>query len=189
MLARMWYRLERPLRWGEALTIRTWHRGAKSALMYRDFDLFVGEEQVGEAVSGWVLADLDSRKLLRLGSVAVLEGTDGGELCKTKTLNKVRLPGEMTFAERRKMRYSDTDINTHVNNTRYADFACDALEMERCPSDWYLAEMQLGYVAECRPGEEIDLLVGGEGDTRFVHGVDDQGKSRFEVRMTFAKTR
>lgn len=186
MLARMWYRLERPLHWGEELTIRTWHRGAKSALMYRDFDLFVGEERVGEAVSGWVLADMDSRKLLRLGSVAVLDGTDGGALCKSKTLNKVRLPGEMTFAERRKMRYSDTDINAHVNNTRYADFACDALGMDQCPAGWYLAEMQLGYVSECRPGEEIDLLVGGEGDTHFVQGVDNQGKPRFEVRMTFA---
>lgn len=185
MLARMWYRLERPLRWSEEVTIRTWHRGAKTALMYRDFDIFVGDEWVGEAVSGWVLADMDSRKLLRLGAVAVLEGTSGGELCKSKNLSKVRMPAEMRLADRRKMRYSDTDINAHVNNTRYADFACDAWEMENCPDDRFLAEMQLGYVAECRAGEEIDMMVGSQDDTCYVQGVDSEGNVRFQVRMGF----
>ena len=31
MLARLWYRLDRPLKWGERLTVRTWHRGGKGA--------------------------------------------------------------------------------------------------------------------------------------------------------------
>lgn len=185
MLARMWYRLERPLHWGEQVTIRTWHRGAKTALMYRDFDIFVGDEQVGEAVSGWVLADLDSHKLLRLGSVTVLEGTDGGALCKSKNLSKVRVPKEMELAERRKMRYSDTDINAHINNTRYADFACDAVGMENCPCDTFLTEMQLGYVAECKAGEEIDILVGSVDENHFVQGKDPEGNVRFEVQMAF----
>ena len=57
MLARMWYQLKRPLLWEEQVTVHTWHRGGKGAMMYRDFDLFAGDEHVGEAVSGWVLAD------------------------------------------------------------------------------------------------------------------------------------
>lgn len=32
---------------------------------YRDFALYVGQEPVGEAVSVWVLADLQTRALLR----------------------------------------------------------------------------------------------------------------------------
>lgn len=31
MLARMWYRLDRPLGWNERLDIRTWHRGGIGA--------------------------------------------------------------------------------------------------------------------------------------------------------------
>ena len=42
MLARIWFRLDRPLRWEEKVTVRTWHRGSKTALMYRDFDLLAG---------------------------------------------------------------------------------------------------------------------------------------------------
>ena len=66
MLARIWFRLDRPLRWEEKVTVRTWHRGSKTALMYRDFDLLAGGVPVGEAVSAWVLAGVEDRKLLRL---------------------------------------------------------------------------------------------------------------------------
>ena len=51
MLTRVWFRLRRPLRWEEPLTIRTWHRGSRGASMYRDYDLFVRGEPVGERVS------------------------------------------------------------------------------------------------------------------------------------------
>ena len=50
MLTRVWYQLRRPLRWEEPLTIRTWHRGARGASTYRDFDLYVEGKPVGEAV-------------------------------------------------------------------------------------------------------------------------------------------
>ena len=85
------------------------------------------------------------------------------------------------------MRYSDTDINGHVNNTRYADFICDALELERLPENRFLAEMQIGYLAECRPGEYIDIQQAGTGDSRFVFGLDEGGKSRFESALFFGE--
>lgn len=188
MLARSWYRLARPLRYEDSLSVRTWHRGAKGAIMYRDYDILANGQPVGESVSAWVLADVNSRKLMRLGSIVEFEGTDGGELCKTMTLAKLRQPGDLRDAERRPMRYSDCDMNGHVNNTRYADFACDAVGMERLSEDRYLAEMQLGYLAECRPGEVLTLQTSGLGDSRFVRGVDDAGKARFESALYFGET-
>ena len=185
MLPRVWYRLFRPLRWEEPLTIHTWHRGNRGATMYRDYDLLVQGEQVGECVSAWVLVDLESRQLLRMSSVSELEGTDGGSLCKDKKLSKLRLPPSMELAGRRQMCYSDTDLNGHVNNTRYADFACDALEMEHLGPDRFLASMQIGYLAECRPGEELLLMTGQDGQTYFAQGMDASGKSRFEAALIF----
>ena len=55
MLARSWFRLERPLRWEDRLTIRTWHRGDRGATLYRDFDILINGTWAGEAVSAWVL--------------------------------------------------------------------------------------------------------------------------------------
>lgn len=183
MLARLWYQLERPLHWGEELTIHTWHRGGKSVSMYRDFDLYVDGTYVGQAVSVWVLARLEDRKMLRLSEIPELEGTSGGERNKDIQLYKLRLPERMEPAERRLMHYSDTDINGHVNNTRYADFACDAIRADLLAPDVFVAGMQLGYTAECKPGEVIDLLCAQEDKTCFVHGIDETGKSRFDVQI------
>ena len=187
MLTRVWYRLRRPLMWEEPLTIRTWHRGNRGATMYRDYDLFLRGEQVGECVSAWVLASLDNRQLMRMSSLPELADTDGGALCKDRKLSKLRLPRDMALADRRKLHYSDTDLNGHVNNTRYADFACDTLEMEKLASGRFLAELQIGYLAECRPGEELLLYTGREGDAAFVQGMDESGKSRFEASLIFGE--
>ena len=188
MLARSWFRLDRPLRWEEEITIRTWHRGGKSALMYRDYDIFAGGERVGESVSGWVLASVDSRRLMRLSAIRELADTGGGALCKQMTLAKLRCPERLRQVEQRLMRYSDTDINGHVNNTRYADFACDALDMDALEQGRFLAEMQLGYLAECRPGELLSIQTGERGERRYVRGLDKDGKSRFEAELFFGET-
>ena len=185
MLARTWFRLERPLRWEDRLTIRTWHRGGKAAMMYRDYDIYANGQLVGESVSGWVLANLESRKIMRLADIQELAGTGGEELCKTRTLNKLRAPKDLKLLERRKMHYSDTDVNGHVNNTRYADFACDAVELDKLPREQFLAEMQIGYLAECRPGEILDLEAGSIDSGCYVHGLDRNGKTRFETAMIF----
>lgn len=187
MLTRVWYQLRRPLRWEEPLTIRTWHREDKGATMYRDYDLFVDGEAVGECVSAWVLASMDTRQIIRLATVHELDGTGGGELCKNKKLSKLRLPQNLELAGRRRLRYSDTDLNGHVNNTRYADFACDALEMERLGPGRFLSSMQIGYLAECRPGEELLLWTKEQDGTHFVQGMDEGGKSRFEAALIFGE--
>ena len=155
--------------------------------MYRDYDLLVDGKPVGECVSIWVLVRASDRKILRLESVEELQNTGGGELCKTKKLTKLRLPEEMKPASRRRMQYSDTDINGHVNNCRYADFACDALEMQDLAPGKYLSELQIGYLAECRPGDELEMQLAREEDQYYVRGMDEAGKSRFEASMIFGE--
>ena len=184
MLARMWYRLDRPLKWNETLSIRTWHRGGSGASSYRDFDLFVDGKPVGEAVSVWVLADADTHRLARMSKIEEFQGTDGGELCKNKSLSRFKLPQEMAAADHRAMHYSDTDINGHVNNVRYADFICDAIRMDQLGQDFYVSALQVDYLAECMAGETITLFTGEQDGLRYVRGADAAGKSRFEGAVT-----
>ena len=184
MLARMWYRLDRPLGWNERLTVRTWHRGGGGASCYRDFDLSVDGKPVGEAVSVWVLADAQTHRLARMNKIEEFQGTDGGPLCKDRLLSRFRLPAGLTEAERRIMHYSDTDVNGHVNNVRYADFICDTIGMDRLGRDRWVSDLQVDYLAECRAGETITLLTGIQEGRLYVKGADDLGKSRFEGAVT-----
>ena len=180
MIARMWYRLERPICWGDQVTVRTWHREDRGAVLYRDFDIAVNGAPAGEAVSAWVLADADSRRLLRMAAVEETRGSGGGHLCKERTLNRLVLPEEMFHAGSRTFHYSDTDINGHVNNVKYVDAMTDALHLEALLPGHYVSELQTGYLAECRAGEALSLSAGRVEDTWYVRGADGTGKSRFE---------
>lgn len=184
MLIRMWYRLDKPLYWGEELTVRTWHRGGQGVSLYRDFDLYRGGEPVGEAVSTWVIADLDTHRPMRLTEIRELGWTTGGELCKSIRLHRVRAPTPMSAVERRLMHYSDTDINGHVNNVRYADFACDAIGLEREGAGKFVSSFQISYLQECRPGETITLSCAQQAGTWFVRGADGIGTERFEAMVS-----
>ncbi len=185
VLTRIWYRLDRPLYWGEELAIRTWHRGGKAATTYRDFDLLVEGEPVGEAVSLWVLMQRETGRIIKLSTVAGMARTDGGSRCKTITLSRLQMPDGLEPEEPRLLRYSDTDINGHVNNTRYADFACDALHMERRADGVFVSQMQIGFLGQCYPGERLELLTGRRDEARFVRGQDAQGKVRFDAMLVF----
>lgn len=187
MLARIWYRLDRPLFWDNTVAIRTWHRGGKGASMYRDFDLFVDGAPVGEAISTWVLASQDTHKLLNLSRLPEFQATGGGSLCKDKTLTRVRLPAGLSLAEERLLHYSDADVNRHVNNSKYADFACDALHLEALGQGKFVSSLQVGFLAECRPGEMLQVYTGEAGGVWYAHGTGHDGKSRFDAALTLSE--
>lgn len=185
MLTRVWYRLERPLFWDEKITIHTWHRGGRGAVSYRDYDILNGDYVIGEGVAAWVLAEMDSRKLVKLNELDILQNTSGEALCKEIKLAKIKAPAILRELEQRTMRYSDTDINGHVNNTRYADFACDALSMDKLERGLFLSQMQIGYLAECYPGENLSILGTAVDGDNYICGKDLQGKVRFEASLRF----
>lgn len=184
MLARIRYELKRPLLWDEPVTVKTWHRGGKAAVMYREFDLTVNGERVGQALSAWVLAGLDGHKLLHLSGVGEIENTGGGTLCRTDALRKLRLPQGLEVVEERKLHYSDTDINGHVNNTRYADLLCDALGLETLGAGKFVSALQLCYLTECMAGETLRLRKGRDGEDWCVRGESLDGEGRFDGILT-----
>jgi acyl-ACP thioesterase len=154
--------------------------------MYRDFDLFVGEEPVGEAVSVWLLDNFETRQMMPLSILGSLADTTGGEYSKTRKLTKLKMPETLSLDEVRLMHNSDLDVNDHVNNTRYAEFVTDSLHVERLPENQFLSELQIGYVKECRAGEQISMLTGQMDGAWYVRGVDGDGTPRFDAKAAFS---
>ena len=184
MLVRVWYRLSRPLKMGEEVTVRTWQRGAGGLIVYRDFDLIVDGELVGEAVSAWVVAEVESRKMLRPGSVQNIAMAPVPEHVKEKQLKLIRAPKERTKIYTKAVRYSDLDINGHMNNTKYADVMLDALSVEELEGR-FISEMQLNYSRECLAGEAMDICRSMGEDSCYIDGCSEDGTRRFETILQF----
>lgn len=184
MVTRNWVELDAPLRWNDLITVRTWHRGASGASSYRDFDLFRDGKPIGLGTSVWVMVDAQERKLFRMKNLTEFQGTDGGGLCKSIKLRRPAMPETFDSRTRRDLRYSDTDINGHVNNTHYADFACDSLHLERLGQGKFVRSFQIGYLSECRAGETLWVDTAVQGDTLFAQGQGEDGVERFDFLLT-----
>ena len=180
MVIRTGYTLDKPLRWGDALTIKTWHRGGDKPLMYRDFDLFVDGKPIGQALAIWALVNLEDHSMTRAERFPELQGTDGGELIRTTRLPKLKLLGNLAPLQRRGLRYSDTDGNGHVNNTRYADFLCDAAELQEAAPGIFVRALHIDFLRECKAGETLTLLGCQGPDGFYGQGQDEQGEARFQ---------
>lgn len=186
MVTRSWVELDAPLRWNDLVDVKTWHRGGSGASTYRDFDLARDGKPIGQGTTIWVMVDADSRKLFRIRDLAEFQGTDGGELCKSVKLHRIPMPKEFDHRTRRDLRYSDTDINGHVNNIHYADFACDSLHLEELGRGKFVRSLQIGYVNECRAGETIWVDTAARGEELLARGAGEDGVERFEFSLTLA---
>ncbi len=186
LLARLWYRLDRPVYHDQRLAIQTWTRGATGAVSYRDFDLFMDGERVGEAVTSWVLADIDSRSIQRMQKLPEVVNCAVPETVKQKKLSRFSMPKEMVELTTRRVQYSDTDINGHMNNTRYVDVACDSLGFETMRG-YFLAEAAVNYSRECFAGSTLHILGKEENGAYYVRGADADGTSHFDTVLRFEK--
>lgn len=185
ILARVWYRLSRPIHAGEVLKIDTWHRGDSGIIFYRDFDLFVGDEHVGEGVSSWVVADIESRKMLRPSAIDTIAGAKAPDRVKALQLKMIRDPKDKTPVYDRTVRYSDLDVNGHMNNTKYADLLLDALTPEELEGR-FISELQLNYSRECKIGETLNVSRKMDESGCYIDGCCGDSERRFEARLQFS---
>ncbi len=185
LLSRVWMRLDRPLKMGETITVRTWHRGAEKLFMYRDFDILSQGNVVGEGVSAWIVADLADRKMLRPSSVErIVDSPFPAEKRKSLQLKSLHRPGALEDVYEKTVRWSDVDLNGHMNNTKYADAAMDAFSPAELRGR-FLSEMYLNYTLECRPGETITVSRAETEEGFFVEGTGG-GSRRFDSLLKFS---
>lgn len=73
-------------------------------------------------------------------------------------------------------RLSDVDLNGHVNNTKYANFVLDALQLDR---DEAVDAMQIDYHREVLSGAALTVYTRREGQSILAKGVGDDGEVMF----------
>ena len=139
----------------EKITVQTWPMPTTRTAYPRSTVAY--DEQGNECFRGislWVLMDAESRAM-------VLPGKSGVTVNGLLTGSELATPGSMALQNaplqmRRTVRYSDLDVNGHMNNCRYLDWAADLL-----PSDFHrehtLKEMTICYLAESWEGQQLDM--------------------------------
>lgn len=171
---------------GEEVFLTTWHRQRRGPRFFRCYDWRDGDGRVLlQGVMQFALVSTEDHRLLRGEEFDAfglpeqpLRGVDCPDPARWKQ-PPLTAAGEFT------VRWSDTDRNGHMNNTRYADLLCDAL-----PGGMQgrrLLTADLYFAGESRLGDTLSLSAGAdETGALFVAGAHVRGDT-FSGRVTVAE--
>ena len=157
VLSRCELHLDRYPSVGETVTVHTFPTPTRICFFPRYY-IFTDArgEMVGKAGSLWLLLDLGTRRMLPPGDIGRLM-PDNRDLSVPMNLPATvgKLQGEEFVSEYRPV-YTDLDVNGHVNNSRYADWLCNALGIDLM-TEYEPEHIILNYNHEVLPGQVITL--------------------------------
>lgn len=140
---------------GETVTLETWPMPTTRTAYPRSVIAWDARgNELFRTLGLWVLMDSESRSMVlpKKSGVEVMGILRGTELTAPGSL----VPGTLERCGRRRVCFTDLDVNGHMNNTRYLDWIWDLLP-ESFHRGRSLKEMTLCYLAEAREGDCLDL--------------------------------
>jgi len=170
---------------GAVVRIRTWPSSREGLFSCREFEVTRADgTPLALATSSWAVVDLATRKPVRLADHLpdypllprrIIED-DFEPLPRLK-----KAASEMPFRVRR----SDLDLNRHVNNVVYAEWALETVP-PAVADRFRLAELEIAFRAEALYGDWVMSRcapVGEETSPRFVHQLVNEQDGRELTRL------
>lgn len=132
-----------------------------------------------KASSDWVIINSKTRKIAPAGDVYPKEFNYTQDKNFDGRLSKIADFEAGESALTITPGYSQLDMNGHVNNTKYANYAVDALN----PTNEEIVDFQIDYRKEVKCGETLNLYIAKDEKTATVKGVTDGGDVKFMAQM------
>ena len=168
----------------ETIHVETWPMPTTRVAFPRNvvaFDEYGNE--LFRTTSVWVLMDMEKRAM-------VLPGKSGVEVPGVLLGGELPAPGSLApqmpeGRQERTVRFTDLDLNGHMNNCRYLDWAADLLP-SRFHRDYCLKDATLGYLAEAKEDDEMILCYGQKEDGSLRLEILRDNQRIFAAEMDFA---
>ncbi|RWR87010.1 palmitoyl-acyl carrier protein thioesterase, chloroplastic-like protein isoform X1 [Cinnamomum micranthum f. kanehirae] len=152
--------------WGDVVEIDTWVAASGKNGMRRDWVIrdYSTQQIITRATSTWVIMNRETRKLSKIPEQVREEVKpfylDRTVIKNTNDSNKIdRLSEETAESIRSGLapRWSDMDVNQHVNNVKYIGWILESVPMNVL-EDYNLTSMTLEYRRECRQSHLLESL-------------------------------
>jgi len=141
--------------WREDISIQTWPTTRSSGVRaFRDFRVLnARQDQIGMGSSRWLLLSIDNRRPTKLPESIKQFQTAGLE---EELLADIIFepPQRVTFQKDFDVRPSEIDLNRHVNNVCYVQWAVDTLPIEHLQKS-KLKELCVSYTSEAKYGDIV----------------------------------
>ena len=156
----------------EDFSIQTWVENVYRLFTDRNFAILDKEgKKIGYARSVWAMISMNTRKpadLLTLHSGSIVDYVCD-EPCPIEKPSRIKVASKEPAAAL-VAKYSDIDINGHVNSIRYIEHILDLFPIEMY-RERRIRRFEMAYVAESYYGDELTLF------------MDDAGEGVYDVEV------
>ena len=174
----------------DIITIETWPQEPSRMGFDRDFLVKDKEGNIlAKAVSTWVVIDVESRKLVRTKAVYTGYPPVIDERAIDCKLGHLKSSGELEMAYERIVRYSDIDVNEHLNNAKYLDFIMDSFTLEE-HKNFDVKSIEISYSNEALSGETIGIYEDRsrmDSNIIYMEGIREGGDLVFKSQIEIEK--
>ena len=159
--------------WNDRIRVNTWPSGAQQLFALRDFELTdTNNRPFAKALSAWLVIDLQRHRPIRIGPVLERLKPIEGSRAMDGRLDKLPPLNHHTHESRFVVRFSDLDINQHVNNVKFVEWVIESLPPAVLNS-MVLSELEINFLAEAFYGDQILAACSHQksDNTQFLHGL------------------
>ncbi len=194
VLARFRLEMTRWPAWRDRVTVATWPSGADTARAYREFRVLDGAgNEIGRADSLWMVIDLATRRPTKIPDfVRILRAAPDTAGAVPPGLEALARPAHEDEARQFDVRWSELDLNDHVNNVCYVDWALETVPAE-VRARAFPSRIAIDYRAEARFGDTVRATRAAAGPGAFAHrltrAADGRELSLVETTWTDAPGR
>ncbi|MGI6161725.1 MAG: acyl-[acyl-carrier-protein] thioesterase [Christensenellales bacterium] len=155
---------------GDNINITTWPGKTKKTVFPR---FYLANDSNGSLLGAhtlWMLVDAKTHQMAMPSKHGVVVEAAPDLEPTAAYPGRLSLKGDVLRREKRRVCYSDLDINRHMNNTRYVEWIYDIIDCKDFDGAAF-SDFQINYLNEARAGDEISLESRRDGDNIYVHGA------------------
>lgn len=171
-------KLYEDIRLGDEITITTVFKKPSIVIFPRYYAIEKEGRCIGECFSQWTLIDLNSRHIARPKTIHLEIPELTEKMMPPVRLTPLNQPTDYTYD----VRYSDIDMNGHLNNTQYIRIAYDLLDLSYLKNH-RLCELSINYEKEVPPCTQLALSLVKEDNTYHIEGKQEE--SCFLIQLSF----
>lgn len=188
VLLRALLHIERLPRWEERVCFKTWPKESTGVVAFRDFTLESDEgELLLKATSTWSQLNAESRRPVRIEVGRDYQPIIGRSAIDDRPA-RVDLPADLEYGDPIEVKYSQIDVNKHVNNTRYLEWVLNEMPYDFL-RDRQIKGLEVNFLSEGMLGDYLRTGIKKSSETEYfgcVERVAEQQKL-YAVRFLFGR--
>ncbi len=169
-------------KWDDTVILETWPSGKDKLFAMRSFAIYnQDKEKIGNIHSAYVLVDAKTGRPQRTSALPVEYPAMPKE--EMHKFLRFRIPkDEPIYTSKRKVHYTDLDINMHMNNACYVQWIEDCFPLDQHKNKT-IKDLQVNFTSSAIIGEEVIISV--YKDTEYVNKFYILGEEKKQGREIF----